>query len=48
MIYGVKVAKRTPSVYHLFLVDDSFIFHGAAIEEIKEVKEILNDYYIIS
>lgn len=44
LIHGVKVARKSLGVSHLFLVDDSLIFYNAFFREAKEVKYILEAY----
>lgn len=41
---GVKVARWSPSINHLFFVDDSLVFYGANTTEWKVIKRLLDIY----
>lgn len=43
-IHGVKVARTTPSVTHLFFADDSILFFQATRREVDEIKRIIQLY----
>src|SRR4051812_12551253 len=43
-IHGIKVARRSPTISHLFFADDSLLFARASEEEAGRIKQILGDY----
>ncbi|KAM2124305.1 hypothetical protein ACFX1Q_014913 [Malus domestica] len=43
-IHGVKVAPSTPPVNHLFFANDSLLFCDAKIEEVTELKRVIDVY----
>lgn len=48
LIHGVKVARNAPIVSHLFFEDNSFLFCKAKNSKTREIKDILEDYYLAS
>lgn len=47
-IHGIKATRRAPGVSHLLFANDSFIFFNASIGEVREIKYIINDYFVTS
>ncbi|XP_058732849.1 uncharacterized protein LOC131604425 [Vicia villosa] len=43
-IHGVKIARNSPTITHLFFADDSLLFARANLEEAKRIKDILRIY----
>lgn len=43
-IYGIRKARESPMITHLFFADDSLIFFKATKENVLAVKECLNKY----
>ena len=48
VIHGVKVARNAPSISHLSFADDSLLFCYSKLNEGREVKDILDDYCLLS
>lgn len=44
----LRVSRKVPSVLHLFFAHDGFISCNATIREVREIKNILDDYCTIS
>lgn len=42
MIKGIKVARSAPYIFHMFFVDDSYIFYKASMESANYVLQMLN------
>lgn len=47
-INGCKIHVQAPAVTHLLFADDSFLFCKATMEEIREVKTVLQNYELQS
>ncbi|WOH12050.1 hypothetical protein DCAR_0831548 [Daucus carota subsp. sativus] len=47
-IHGCKVSRSAPAITHLLFADDSFLFFRAEHVETAVVKEILNNYELLS
>lgn len=47
-IKGCKICLQAPAVTHLLFADDSFLFCKATVEEVTEVKSILQRYELYS
>uniref|UniRef100_A0A803PU32 Reverse transcriptase domain-containing protein n=1 Tax=Cannabis sativa TaxID=3483 RepID=A0A803PU32_CANSA len=45
---GIKIARRAPTISHLFFVDDSLLFSSASLEAATVIKQILHDYSLAS
>ncbi|XP_074341815.1 uncharacterized protein LOC141679206 [Apium graveolens] len=43
-ITGCKIHQQAPAVTHLFFADESFLFYKASLEEVREIKRILQQY----
>ncbi|XP_058774622.1 uncharacterized protein LOC131648906 [Vicia villosa] len=43
-VYGIKVARKSPMITHLFFAEDSLLFARANLEEANRIKEILQIY----
>uniref|UniRef100_A0A803QD75 Reverse transcriptase domain-containing protein n=1 Tax=Cannabis sativa TaxID=3483 RepID=A0A803QD75_CANSA len=41
---GIKIARRAPTISHLFFTDDSLLFSSASIEAATSIQNILHDY----
>ncbi|CAN0860400.1 Putative ribonuclease H protein At1g65750 [Linum grandiflorum] len=46
-ISEVKISRHSPSVFHLFFADDSFVFLEASEESTSHLKSILNNYQFL-
>ena len=44
VIHGAKVSWYAPSISHLFFVDDSLLFCKAKINEVRAIKDTLDNY----
>lgn len=48
MIHGIKIVRGASSVSYLFFVDDSLFFScNALISQVKEIEDILEEYWLI-
>ncbi|CAN1122513.1 hypothetical protein LINPERPRIM_LOCUS2767, partial [Linum perenne] len=47
-IHGVRVCKRATCVSHLLLATDSLFLFSASIEEVREMKKIMETYVVSS
>ncbi|XP_058757456.1 uncharacterized protein LOC131630719 [Vicia villosa] len=43
-IHGLKIARNSPMITHLFFADDSLLFARASLEEARRIKDILKVY----
>lgn len=46
MIYGVNVARGSPSINHLFFTNDSIIFYRAKVSEWNAIQKVLDIYVV--
>lgn len=47
-IHGIKAARGSPAILHLFFADDSLLFFKATRQEAEEIKRLLSVYEIAS
>lgn len=47
-IQGCRIHRQAPSITHLLFADDSFLFCRATMEEVNEIKSILQAYEVDS
>lgn len=47
-LYGIRINRRSPTISHLFLVNDSLLFFKGSMEEGHVLKEILHKYEAVS
>lgn len=44
VIYGVQVERKSPTISHLFFIDDSMLFSRANAGEVDRIKHVLSSY----
>ncbi|CAN0903445.1 Uncharacterized mitochondrial protein AtMg00310 [Linum grandiflorum] len=47
-ITGIQIAKKAPTISHLFFADDTFIFLKVDADSITTLKDLFNQYQLIS
>ncbi|XP_057811902.1 uncharacterized protein LOC131026150 [Salvia miltiorrhiza] len=48
LIEGIKVAKMSPAISHLFFADDSLLFFKASVTGVRTIKSLLEEYSVAS
>lgn len=48
VIHGAKVSRSTPSISHIFFANDSLPFYKEKPNEVRIIKDILDDYCFLS